>query len=815
MSRTLTDFNRRNLNFNDYKIGEVLPEHFTKQYPTLITFLEKYYQFMDSDVNLGYAKTIHDLLTVRDIEATPINLLDQLINEIGVGILSEDFFLNPRIAAKLMADFYRVKGTLFSSEGFFRAFYNSEVEVKYPKDNIFIVNQSLIGPEDLDVLQDGRLYQIYSVLVRSEIPIVEWSDLYKKLVHPAGFYLGSEVIISTFADFLIGEMPTALPDSGANTVTFETVNLGEDITDDIVLEAQAARGEIEVTGLLYDSSTRLRISYENSVDKIDQFTVDELDSNYPSITQLVMATSPTADADWLKVSNQAETADRRKYGYIFDSSDATGYVKPIPETSAGIRLIGTYSASADFGGSQLVDVRNDIVLADSTLPIQAGDFILAASGFSYRGILGTSGQAVTMLTDSSVDVAVQLPWVRWNVGDLSTALRPAYNYIANDSNLFPTFIEIGPSGSSGNSSNLHIWVFRGVDSDKPIDIAAQRTTGVGASESTENIIDGYRAWNNADGLARYDSVAPETLGAMMMTFMYARTIAPWQGSTINNFADSALTTQSSDTYDGSMASFVYSQFDSTGLYAPEGQLDVDFYQTATREYNSSINLAIRPAARTPQLTYKGAVYYERNQGDNADHIIDYSSLTPEAGDVALFLIQNEGEGSFTYKQPKNTVEIFNENLGGLGGPPSARVAYKVLDSAGDNTLRFGTWNNDGTIVSTLLFTDAAAPVLAATESDGSHDTSAIVWGNASVNAGDYLIAFVSGRNAGTLGTPAGYTNIHSDNAFFLLGTNGSTINTSYKVIAAGGVESPDSSTWSGGGGWFSNLVVVSQKPSTI
>ena len=38
---------RRLKNFNVRKVREALPEFYTTEFPTLVTFLEKYYDFLD------------------------------------------------------------------------------------------------------------------------------------------------------------------------------------------------------------------------------------------------------------------------------------------------------------------------------------------------------------------------------------------------------------------------------------------------------------------------------------------------------------------------------------------------------------------------------------------------------------------------------------------------------------------------------------------------------------------------------------------------------------------------------------------------
>ena len=47
--KTLIDLNRRNLSFKRYDVKEILPEFFREEYPKLITLLDQYYHFEDTD----------------------------------------------------------------------------------------------------------------------------------------------------------------------------------------------------------------------------------------------------------------------------------------------------------------------------------------------------------------------------------------------------------------------------------------------------------------------------------------------------------------------------------------------------------------------------------------------------------------------------------------------------------------------------------------------------------------------------------------------------------------------------------------------
>lgn len=313
------DKNRRLPILHKSSVKEVLPEHFYESYPNLITFLDKYYQFLDSDQTYSFDQDIKSLITVRDLEETSLANLDKLLKEIGLNIASANFYNDPRSAARLLAKFFRVKGSLYSSEAFFKAFYGIDPVIEYPKRNIFIVGQSQIGAESLQYLQDGALYQIFSILIKSELPIAQWLDLYKQFVHPAGFYIGSEVTFTTVANFTTAfdTMPTVFADSNAGTVTYTlTAN-------------QLVTGTDEITELVGADSAGVfyRQSVTKTVADYATIPISQLDAMYQSIITVASTNSFTFDEDsdlggrTMDLSNSIETFDQVVYPW-YDSDSA-------------------------------------------------------------------------------------------------------------------------------------------------------------------------------------------------------------------------------------------------------------------------------------------------------------------------------------------------------------------------------------------------------------------------------------------------------------------------------------------------------------
>lgn len=193
---------RANVKLHNSQVSELLPDFFDSEYPLLVKFLERYYAYTKEDDSISYEAKIKELFDLRDITTTELDALDYLLREVGSGV---DHTIFPeeireeraRLSARLLAKFYRTKGTQNSAEQFFKMFFNEDVEVSYPKQNIFYLNDkpgnSLIGPESVKFITDNRRYQIFSILLKTGLSSVDYDSLYKKFVHPAGFYLASEV----------------------------------------------------------------------------------------------------------------------------------------------------------------------------------------------------------------------------------------------------------------------------------------------------------------------------------------------------------------------------------------------------------------------------------------------------------------------------------------------------------------------------------------------------------------------------------------------------------------------------------------------
>ena len=149
---------RSNPTFHRSQVTQVLPEFYQSEYPKLVEFLKKYYEYSGEDGSSSFQEQIHNLFGMKNISDADISRLDLLLGEISEGLETSSFYQNPRLMTRLLSHFFRNKGTQLSAEQFFKAFFNQDVEISYPKKDIFFLNDgnggSVIGPEALKYITD-------------------------------------------------------------------------------------------------------------------------------------------------------------------------------------------------------------------------------------------------------------------------------------------------------------------------------------------------------------------------------------------------------------------------------------------------------------------------------------------------------------------------------------------------------------------------------------------------------------------------------------------------------------------------------------
>lgn len=301
--------------FYQSQVSQVLPEFFVDEYPKLVLFLEKYYESTGEETNTSITEQIHNLFDVRNISNTELSYLDQLIGEISDGLETSSFYQSPRLMARLLADLYRAKGTAISTEQFFKAFYGENVEISYPKKNIFILNDkpggSLIGPQSLRYIQDDKKYQIFSVLLKTGMSLSDYETLYTKLIHPAGFYLAAETETQSVASVDLKAGLTVDPLEVPNyAILLEATALGKQVQPNYSLLTMEENDAVDVrTQAQRDTGTGIIVSSLETLDRYENVSLQQLVDDFVTVADWAGVRPPTLDDEGLDLSQEYETLD--------------------------------------------------------------------------------------------------------------------------------------------------------------------------------------------------------------------------------------------------------------------------------------------------------------------------------------------------------------------------------------------------------------------------------------------------------------------------------------------------------------------------
>jgi hypothetical protein len=116
-----------------YLIANQLPDFVRNQYPVFITFLEKYYEFLDQDLQAN--NVLLNAESFSDINRTLDAFIPKFKNQ-----YAQNFPLTAQIddkrLIKFIKQFYEAKGSEKAIELLFRILYNERTEIFYPSEQV-------------------------------------------------------------------------------------------------------------------------------------------------------------------------------------------------------------------------------------------------------------------------------------------------------------------------------------------------------------------------------------------------------------------------------------------------------------------------------------------------------------------------------------------------------------------------------------------------------------------------------------------------------------------------------------------------------
>jgi hypothetical protein len=118
-------------------VGTQLPDFVRNDYPVFVTFLEKYYEWLETQQNVSSG--INQLQLSKDIDEANEYYLDKLKNDL-LPYFPQEVVSDKRLFLKLVTQFYKSSGTQDSIKFLFRALFNENIDIYYPKDEILIAS---------------------------------------------------------------------------------------------------------------------------------------------------------------------------------------------------------------------------------------------------------------------------------------------------------------------------------------------------------------------------------------------------------------------------------------------------------------------------------------------------------------------------------------------------------------------------------------------------------------------------------------------------------------------------------------------------
>ena len=134
-----------------FQIEEQVPEYIRSNFPVFVTFLQKYYAFMDQESKQG-----DEIINyTNDLDAASTTFLDKWRGAL-VGDFPKSISLDKSFFYKRAKDFYEAKGSKESIQAFFRVMFNENVDVTYPSKYVLRPSDAIYSKERAVKLQESE-----------------------------------------------------------------------------------------------------------------------------------------------------------------------------------------------------------------------------------------------------------------------------------------------------------------------------------------------------------------------------------------------------------------------------------------------------------------------------------------------------------------------------------------------------------------------------------------------------------------------------------------------------------------------------------
>lgn len=208
-------------------VKQQLPEFVRDDYPIFVTFLEKYYEWLETNNQVSYE--LDALKKSTDIDTADEFYIEQIRKDLTPYFPTE-IAGDKSLFLKLINEFYRSSGTPDSVKFLFRALYNENIDIYYPKEDVLKTSDGKwVLPLALRIdTNDNNIYNIEKCILTGQTS--KSTALVEKVVRSVDRQLGIvyiEVYVSNVERlFETGETVTATYNNGVTDVTVSGTLIG-------------------------------------------------------------------------------------------------------------------------------------------------------------------------------------------------------------------------------------------------------------------------------------------------------------------------------------------------------------------------------------------------------------------------------------------------------------------------------------------------------------------------------------------------------------------------------------------------------------
>ena len=215
------------INYLSPLVEKQLPGFVREENPNFVTFLEKYYEWMETSGNPIYEN--YNLLNAKDVDLANDYFIKQIKDELSPSF-PEEILLDDVKFLKTINQFYRSKGTPDSIKFLFKVLYNENIDIYFPSNEILKLSDGKwVLPLALRVeTADPNVFNLIKTQIRGTTS--DATAIIEKVVSSIDRTLGIQYIELFVSNinrlFATGETLTASYVDGEDTITVNAKLIG-------------------------------------------------------------------------------------------------------------------------------------------------------------------------------------------------------------------------------------------------------------------------------------------------------------------------------------------------------------------------------------------------------------------------------------------------------------------------------------------------------------------------------------------------------------------------------------------------------------